>query len=73
MRDVTRGIRQSAGDLIDRDRAWEASVGAGIIFASPRTHRRQSQFGPSSEKGELSNYALWCALVEREDRFVRRP
>lgn len=69
LRDVTREFA-SREDLIDRDRAWEAKRKAlEIIFAAPRTYHRQSQFDHFVEKGgsELSNYALWCALVERED------
>ena len=69
MRDVTREFA-SREDLIDRDRAWEAKRKAlEIIFAAPRTYHRQSQFDHFVENGgsELSNYALWCALVERED------
>ena len=59
----------SREDLIDRDRAWEAKRKAlEIIFAVPRSYHRQSQFDHFVEEGgsELSNYALWCALVERE-------
>ena len=69
LRDVTREFA-SREDLIDRDRAWEAKRKAlEIIFAAPRTYHRQSQFDHFVENGgsELSNYALWCALVERED------
>lgn len=56
-------------DLIDRDRSWEAKRKAlEIIFAAPRSYHRQSQLDRFIERGgsELSNYALWCALVERE-------
>ena len=56
-------------DLIDRDRSWEAKREAlEIIFAAPRSYHRQSQLDRFIERGgsELSNYALWCALVERE-------
>ena len=59
----------SREDLIDRDRAWEAKRKAlEIIFAVPRSYHRQSQLDHFVEEGgsELSNYALWCALVERE-------
>ena len=56
-------------DLIDRDRSWEARRKAlEIIFDAPRSYHRQSQLDRFIERGgsELSNYALWCALVERE-------
>lgn len=56
-------------DLIDRDRSWEAKRKAlEIIFDAPRSYHRQSQLDRFIERGgsELSNYALWCALVERE-------
>ena len=56
-------------DLIDRDRSWEAKREAlEVIFAAPRSYHRQSQLDRFIERGgsELSNYALWCALVERE-------
>ena len=67
-RDETRqfAIRE---DLIDRDRSWEAKRKAlEAIFAAPRSYHRQSQLDHFIERGgsELSNYALWCALVERE-------
>ena len=67
-RDETRqfAIRE---DLIDRDRSWEAKRKAlEIIFDAPRSYHRQSQLDRFIERGgsELSNYALWCALVERE-------
>ena len=68
LRDETRqfAIRE---DLIDRDRSWEAKRKAlEIVFAAPRSYHRQSQLDSFIERGgsELSNYALWCALVERE-------
>ena len=68
LRDETRqfAIRE---DLIDRDRSWEAKRKAlEVIFAAPRSYHRQSQLDRFIERGgsELSNYALWCALVERE-------
>ena len=68
LRDETRqfAIRE---DLIDRDRSWEAKRKAlEIIFDAPRSYHRQSQLDRFIERGgsELSNYALWCALVERE-------
>ena len=56
-------------DLIDRDRSWEAKRKAlEVIFDAPRSYHRQSQLDRFIERGgsELSNYALWCALVERE-------
>lgn len=59
----------SRDDLIDRDRSWEAKRKAlELIFAAPRSYHRQSQLDRFIERGgsELSNYALWCALVERE-------
>ena len=59
----------SREDLIDRDRSWEAKREAlELIFAAPRSYHRQSQLDHFIERGgsELSNYALWCALVERE-------
>ena len=67
-RDETRqfAIRE---DLIDRERSWEAKRKAlEVIFAAPRSYHRQSQLDRFIERGgsELSNYALWCALVERE-------
>ena len=68
LRDETRqfAIRE---DLIDRDSSWEAKRKAlEIIFDAPRSYHRQSQLDRFIERGgsELSNYALWCALVERE-------
>ena len=68
LRDETRqfAIRE---DLIDRDRSWEAKRKAlEVIFDAPRSYHRQSQLDRFIERGgsELSNYALWCALVERE-------
>ena len=68
LRDETRqfAIRE---DLIDRDRSWEAKRKAlEAIFDAPRSYHRQSQLDRFIERGgsELSNYALWCALVERE-------
>ena len=68
LRDETRQFA-SREDLIDRDRSWEAKRKAlEIIFAAPRSYHRQSQLDRFIERGgsELSNYALWCALVERE-------
>ena len=68
LREETRQFA-SREDLIDRDRAWEAKRKAlEMIFAVPRSYHRQSQFDHFVEDGgtELSNYALWCALVERE-------
>ena len=57
-------------DLIDRDRVWEAKRKAlEIVFAAERPYRRQSDFDHFIERGgaDLANYALWCALVEREE------
>lgn len=68
MRDETRQF-DSREDLIDRDCSWEAKRKAlELIFAAPRSYHRQSQLDHFIERGgsELSNYALWCALVERE-------
>ena len=74
-RDVIEQLREetrqfdSREDLIDRDRSWEAKRKAlELIFAAPRSYHRQSQLDHFIERGgsELSNYALWCALVERE-------
>ena len=66
--DETRQF-DSREDLIDRDCSWEAKRKAlELIFAAPRSYHRQSQLDHFIERGgsELSNYALWCALVERE-------
>ena len=68
LRDETRQFA-TREDLIDRDRSWEAKRKAlEAIFAVPRSYHRQSQLDCFIERGgsELSNYALWCALVERE-------
>ncbi len=68
LRDETRQFA-TREDLIDRDRSWEAKRTAlELIFAAPRSYHRQSQLDRFIERGgsELSNYALWCALVERE-------
>lgn len=68
LRDETRQFA-TRDDLIDRDCSWEAkSKALEIIFAAPRSYHRQSQLDRFIERGgsELSNYALWCALVERE-------
>ena len=68
LRDETRQFA-TREDLIDRDRSWEAKRKAlEAIFAVPRSYHRQSQLDRFIERGgsELSNYALWCALVERE-------
>ena len=68
LRDETRQFA-TREDLIDRDRSWEAKREAlEVIFAAPRSYHRQSQLDRFIERGgsELSNYALWCALVERE-------
>ena len=68
LRDETRQFA-TREDLIDRDRSWEAKRKAlEIIFDAPRSYHRQSQLDRFIERGgsELSNYALWCALVERE-------
>ena len=68
LRDETRQFA-TREDLIDRDRSWEAKRKAlEVIFAAPRSYHRQSQLDRFIERGgsELSNYALWCALVERE-------
>lgn len=68
LRDETRQF-DSREDLIDRDCSWEAKRKAlELIFAAPRSYHRQSQLDHFIERGgsELSNYALWCALVERE-------
>ena len=68
LRDETRQFA-TREDLIDRDRSWEAKRKAlDAIFAVPRSYHRQSQLDCFIERGgsELSNYALWCALVERE-------
>ena len=68
LRDETRQFA-TREDLIDRDRSWETKRTAlELIFAAPRSYHRQSQLDRFIERGgsELSNYALWCALVERE-------
>ena len=68
LRDETRQFA-TREDLSDRDRSWEAKRKAlEAIFAVPRSYHRQSQLDCFIERGgsELSNYALWCALVERE-------
>ena len=68
LRDETRQFA-TREDLIDRDCSWEAKRKAlEAIFAVPRSYHRQSQLDCFIESGgsELSNYALWCALVERE-------
>ena len=68
LRDETRQFA-TREDLIDRARSWEAKRKAlEAIFAVPRSYHRQSQLDCFIERGgsELSNYALWCALVERE-------
>lgn len=68
LRDGTRQF-DSREDLIDHDCSWEAKRKAlELIFAAPRSYHRQSQLDHFIERGgsELSNYALWCALVERE-------
>ena len=68
LRDETRQFA-TRDDLIDRDCSWEAKRKAlEAIFAAPRSYHRQSQLDRFIERGgsELSNYALWCALVERE-------
>ena len=68
LRDETRQFA-TREDLIDRDCSWEAKRKAlEAIFAVPRSYHRQSQLDRFIERGgsELSNYALWCALVERE-------
>ena len=68
LRDETRQFA-TREDLIDRDCSWEAKRKAlEAIFAVPRSYHRQSQLDCFIERGgsELSNYALWCALVERE-------
>ena len=68
LRDETRQFA-TRDDLIDRDCSWEAkSKALEIIFAASRSYHRQSQLDRFIERGgsELSNYALWCALVERE-------
>ena len=68
LRDETRQFA-TREDLIDRDRSWKAKRKAlEAIFAVPRSYHRQSQLDCFIERGgsELSNYALWCALVERE-------
>ena len=68
LRDETRQFA-TREDLIDRDRSWEAKRKTlEVIFAAPRSYHRQSQLDRFIERGgsELSNYALWCALVERE-------
>ena len=68
LRDETRQFA-TREDLIDRDCSWEAKRRAlEAIFAVPRSYHRQSQLDCFIERGgsELSNYALWCALVERE-------
>lgn len=68
LRDETRQFA-TRDDLIDRDCSWEAkSKALEAIFAAPRSYHRQSQLDRFIERGgsELSNYALWCALVERE-------
>ena len=68
LRDETRQFA-TREDLIDRDRSWDAKRTAlELIFAAPRSYHRQSQLDRFIERGgsELSNYALWCALVERE-------
>lgn len=72
LRDGTRQF-DSREDLIDRDCSWEAKRKAlELIFAAPRSYHRQSQLDHFIERGgsELSNYALWCALVEREGTIV---
>ena len=68
LRDETRQFA-TREDLIDRDCSWEAKRKAlEAIFAVPRSYHRQSQLDCFIERGgsELSNYARWCALVERE-------
>lgn len=58
------------GDLIDRDRSWEAKRKAlEIIFALPRSVHRESLFRRFVARGgsDLANFALWCALVEQAE------
>ncbi|WP_026460982.1 4-alpha-glucanotransferase [Schaalia suimastitidis] len=57
------------GDLIDRDRTWAAKCAAlELIFPLPRSVGRQAQYVHFVRRGgaDLENFALWCAIVERE-------
>lgn len=59
-----------SGDLIDRNRSWEAKRKAlEIIFTVERPYHRESQFRHFVEEGgaDLNHFALWCALIEIND------
>jgi 4-alpha-glucanotransferase len=54
---------------IDRDVAWEAKRAAlDVVFAAPRSAARQADLDAfrRREGRGLEDFALWCALVERD-------
>jgi 4-alpha-glucanotransferase len=54
---------------VDRDVAWEAKRAAlDVVFTAPRSAARQADFEAfrRREGRGLEDFALWCALVERD-------
>ncbi|MDO4259846.1 MAG: 4-alpha-glucanotransferase [Actinomycetaceae bacterium] len=67
---ITAAVPEEGVGLIDRDRVWESKRKAlELLFAVPRSLHREGLFRRFVENGgtELANFALWCALVERNE------
>ena len=63
---VLRATNDDASGL-DRDAVWRAKLAAlELVFAVPRSRARQGAFDAyrAREGSGLSDFALWCALVE---------
>lgn len=75
--ELAAGVKAQSvrNELIDRDAVWEAKRAAlAIIFAAGRTRRRQRAFNRfRAEQGQgLADFALWCALQERNGGLLSR-
>lgn len=70
LRDAARQADPGAPGRIDRNRSWAAKQRAlEIVYGAPRSLHREAEFRAFVRAGgsDLANFALWCALVERED------
>lgn len=77
MRVAIEELRESAasenGAPIERDRTWAAkSKALELVFTLPRSYHRQAEFEAFVAQGgqDLANFALWCALVEKEGSLL---
>jgi 4-alpha-glucanotransferase len=60
----------NAGNLIDRDTAWTAKLGALELLWRRRTRQRDHLLPPDSD--DLWTFATWCALSEKHGNDWRR-